>query len=354
MAAGNVVLLAAWGPRRDLQALLAVAGALQRRGLRPILALPEEQGDPCSASGLTSLNLPLDPQLAYERLASLQPALVVAHPAALAARALAEAQGVPWLAMLLEPPQPPAWWHRLMPGARDPMRRLPRQLGIAAGREPNEVLALFPEWFAPVSGLAQPARACGFAFHDRPRAMPAEVMDFLDAGAAPIVFTIDTTTADDNFLRVSMAAAEKLGRRAALLVGVGARLGTPPSASIGVFASAPFEAVLPRAAAIVHRGGIGITAQTLRAGKPMLVVPGRPAQHDNARRCVSLGVARVINRAAFTPARVAAALADMLSDSLMRQTAAELGRRAARENGAARAADSIAHILLARDWRASG
>ncbi len=355
MATGNVVLLAAWGAPRDLQAFLAVAVALRRRGLRPILAVPEEHGEPAGApADIGMLTLPADPRLAHERLAPLQPALVVAHPAALAARALAETKEVPWLAMWLEPPQPPSWWQRLWPGVRDPMCRLRRELGIATGREPSQVLALFPEWFAPAAGLPYPAGTCGFAFHDRPQAMPGDLMDFLDAGAAPIVFTIGGATADDDFFRVSMAAAERLGRRAVLLMGAGATLGTPPSASIGVFASAPFEAVMPRAAVVVHQGGIGITAQALRAGKPMLVVPAHPTQRENARRCVALGVARATDRSFFTPARVAAALAGLLSDSVMRQAAADIGRRTAGENGAACAADRIAHILLAEGLRASG
>jgi UDP:flavonoid glycosyltransferase YjiC (YdhE family) len=42
---------------------------------------------------------------------------------------------------------------------------------------------------------------------------------------------------------------------------------------IGVFDYAPPSIVMPRAGVIVHLGGIGTTAQALRAGRPMLVVP---------------------------------------------------------------------------------
>ena len=52
----------------------------------------------------------------------------------------------------------------------------------------------------------------------------------------------------------------------------------------------PFSTVLPRAAAFVHHGGIGTTAQALAAGVPQLVVPLAHDQPDNAVRIRHLGV----------------------------------------------------------------
>ena len=59
---------------------------------------------------------------------------------------------------------------------------------------------------------------------------------------------------------------------------------------------APYTALFPRAAAIVHQGGVGTTAQCLRAGRPMIIMPYSHDQPDNARRMSRLGVARVIQR----------------------------------------------------------
>ena len=52
----------------------------------------------------------------------------------------------------------------------------------------------------------------------------------------------------------------------------------------------PFSQVLPRAAAFVHHGGIGTTAQALVAGVRQLVVPLAHDQPDNAARVCRLGV----------------------------------------------------------------
>ena len=66
--------------------------------------------------------------------------------------------------------------------------------------------------------------------------------------------------------------------------------------TIGVFDYAPHNLVMPRASVIVHQGGVGTTAQALRAGRPTLVVPFGVDQPDNARRVVELGVGRTISR----------------------------------------------------------
>jgi spore coat polysaccharide biosynthesis predicted glycosyltransferase SpsG len=47
---------------------------------------------------------------------------------------------------------------------------------------------------------------------------------------------------------------------------------------------------MPRASVVVHQGGIGTTAEALRSGRPMLVVPFAHDQYDNAERVRRLGV----------------------------------------------------------------
>ncbi|MFC7652541.1 glycosyltransferase [Pseudoduganella danionis] len=59
-------------------------------------------------------------------------------------------------------------------------------------------------------------------------------------------------------------------------------------------AQAPFHALLPRVAAIVHHGGIGTTAEALRCATPQLIVPFAYDQFDNGLRARQLGVADVL------------------------------------------------------------
>jgi rhamnosyltransferase subunit B len=48
--------------------------------------------------------------------------------------------------------------------------------------------------------------------------------------------------------------------------------------------------LLPRSAALIHHGGIGTTAQALRAGVPQIIIPDRFDQPDNAMRVAALGL----------------------------------------------------------------
>jgi rhamnosyltransferase subunit B len=76
----------------------------------------------------------------------------------------------------------------------------------------------------------------------------------------------------------------------------------------------PFSRLLPRAAALVHHGGIGTAAQALRAGVPQLVVPGCYDQFDNAARLRRLGVSRTLSNGNYSPANVAGALRGLLEE----------------------------------------
>ena len=123
----------------------------------------------------------------------------------------------------------------------------------------------------------------------------------------------------------------KLGVRAVLLIGADPR-NRPQQAlpeSICVAEYAPYSALFPRAAMVVHQGGVGTTAQCLRAGKPMLIMPYSHDQPDNARRMRRLKVARVIQRAYYTPVRVARKLKTMLAEPHVCATGAERGETAA-------------------------
>ncbi|MEZ4562126.1 MAG: hypothetical protein R2853_05275 [Thermomicrobiales bacterium] len=82
------------------------------------------------------------------------------------------------------------------------------------------------------------------------------------------------------------AAAQRLGRRVLLLAGLQSPSACPrsPEGSAKGRLRAHAAAAFPRAAAIVHQGGIGTIGAALRAGKPTIIVPFAHDQFDNARR----------------------------------------------------------------------
>jgi UDP:flavonoid glycosyltransferase YjiC (YdhE family) len=103
----------------------------------------------------------------------------------------------------------------------------------------------------------------------------------------------------------------------------------PPSLPAGVrhFAYVPFSRLLPRAAALIHHGGIGTTAQGLRAGIPHLVMPMAHDQPDNAARLKRLGVGDWLKPAAFRGPAVAARLQRLLTDDTIPPACREVAAR---------------------------
>ena len=107
-----------------------------------------------------------------------------------------------------------------------------------------------------------------------------------------------------NSYEESIKAAQKLGQRAVLLIGKTDKVPEVNDRSIYITDYAPYSELLPRAAATVHQGGIGTTAQALRAGQPMMIVPWAHDQPDNAERCRKLGVSRTVWRKLYLANKV--------------------------------------------------
>ena len=91
-------------------------------------------------------------------------------------------------------------------------------------------------------------------------------------------------------------------------------------------------------AAVVHHGGAGTTAAGLRAGVPSLVIPFFGDQPFWGQRVAELGVGpKPIPRKELTSEQLATAIQRMITDRLMRQRAADLGKRIRSEDGIANA-----------------
>ena len=218
----------------------------------------------------------------------------------------------------------------------------------------RELAAPQPDW--PASAV-QP----GFPIHDRGeegQGMPLSLEVFLRQGEAPIVFTLGSSAvfAAGGFYRAAAEAARTLRKRAVLLVGtegLNEVPGVPPIAhapageQVVAVPYAPHSELLPRALAIVHQGGVGTTAQAMRAGKPMLVVPWSHDQPDNADRLRRIGVARVLPRSQVSAPAFAHELAALLGDAGLASRATEMAARVRAEPGAAGAADAIERLLAA-------
>lgn len=188
----------------------------------------------------------------------------------------------------------------------------------------------------------------GFPFYDSengdaPR-LDSRLTGFLDAGSPPLVFSLGTAVVfgGEDFYRAAIATANALGERAVILAGQESPLLTEDfGPDICVVPYAPHSLLFPRARAVIHHGGIGSTAQALRAGRPQLVTPVFGDQFDNARRLKKLGAARVLNYDHWQPGAAVAQLKRLLTDRAVTQYALVAADRVADEDGAQTAADIV-------------
>jgi UDP:flavonoid glycosyltransferase YjiC (YdhE family) len=242
----------------------------------------------------------------------------------------------------------------------EPIYQLRRELGLPKGanplfdakHSPSLVLALFSR----VLGVEQKdwpenTLITGFCYYDADagnQALPPNLEQFMAAGEPPVVFTLGSAAvlAAGDFYEVSAQAALRLGTRAVLLIGTDPRnqmKETLPE-SICVAEYAPYSALFNRASMVVHQGGVGTTAQCLRAGKPMLIMPFSHDQPDNARRMLRLKVGRVIQRAKYSPWRVARKLKQMLSAPALAQQSATVAQQLSSEDGVRLACDALEEL----------
>lgn len=221
---------------------------------------------------------------------------------------------------------------------------------------PDLSLTLFPDWFAPTQpDWPQPLVRGDFPLFDpnTDATLSADLQAFLQAGPPPLVFTHGTgNTQAAAYFRDAFAAATRLGRRAVFLTPhreqVPADL--PPSMLWQDYV--PLRMLLPHAAALVHHGGIGTTAEALRAGTPQLIVPLAHDQFDNGARVTALGVGASLPAARLDERRLVRALGGLLAAPGLEERTRAVARRFGPGAGIDGMCDALEFNVAARTPRA--
>jgi rhamnosyltransferase subunit B len=239
----------------------------------------------------------------------------------------------------------------------EPMVELRQELGLPPLKgnflidnkySPHCVLALFSSHFAKAQpDWPQQVTQTGFAYYDASDTTPkTELQQFLAAGEPPLVFTLGSAAvmAPGQFFAESIAATLQLNRRAILLMGKNPPLPGLPK-NILALDYAPYSQVFPHASVIVHQGGIGTTAQGLRAGRPTLIMPYSHDQPDNASRAERLGTSRTIAQSQYRVKRLVPILQDLLDDSTYATKAQAIAAALQAEDGIGQACNVIESYL---------
>lgn len=186
---------------------------------------------------------------------------------------------------------------------------------------PDLSVTLFPEWLAePKPDWPQPLSCGDFALFDpNPHAAFApELQEFLAAGTPPLIFTPGTANRQAAaYFAHALAATAALGRRAIFLTAHRDQVPADLPPSVLWQSYLPLRKLLPHAAALIHHGGIGTTAEALRAGIPQLIVALAFDQFDNAARVVRMKAGLALPRTRLTTARLTGQLRSLLSSSVI-------------------------------------
>ena len=190
-----------------------------------------------------------------------------------------------------------------------------------------------PDWREglEVVGYWWPVRPTGWT-------PPQDLVDFLDAGPAPVYVGFGSMNPGDGE-RVSQlvaTVARRLGVRMVIQAGW-ARLSQAdhdPDRTM-LIGDMPHDWLFPRMAAVVHHAGAGTAGAGLRAGVPAVPVPLTSDQPFWAARLVGLGVAPVsIPHEQLTADSLTLALSEAVTGPSYRQKAQEMAGRLAGEDGA--------------------
>lgn len=301
------------------------AAAPERSPLRP---LDPEREDQEFRDGFARRGAQARAPLVLERCAAWRPDLIVCDEADFGAMAAAERLGLPHASVLV-----------MAAGSfvrREVVGEALAELRALHGLPPDPELAMlrrhlvlspFPPSFRdPAFPLPPTARS--FRLGRAGRAGPPPPWATALPGAPAVYVTLGTVfnmESGDLFARV-LEGVRELPVNVLATVGRHidpAELGPQP-ANVQIARFIPQAEVLPHCAAVVSHGGSGSTLGALVHGLPALIIPMGADQPLNAARCVELGLGRMLDPVAASPADVRAGLAALLAEPGYRRAAAAL------------------------------
>lgn len=176
-------------------------------------------------------------------------------------------------------------------------------------------IGFFPEWFGmPAKDWPENLKLVGFPLQNRASMNSRSELDTLiEQQGAPLIFTSGTGVKD-------VAELFTEGRKICEQLQVpGVFVGGHSGAELLQGSSLcthmdyiDFEYALPKSLAIIHHGGMGTTAQAIKAGIPQLIRPIKYDQPDNADRIYQLGLGTYVMPEKFKAEQVVPMLANML------------------------------------------
>lgn len=181
---------------------------------------------------------------------------------------------------------------------------------------------------------------------------PQSLQDFIEAGSPPIYIGFGSMEDQHprHLLQMVDTALEQSGQRGIWMAG---NDGISPAGRISdrvyCLNQAPHDWLFPKMAAIVHHGGAGTTAASLRAGKPSIIIPYLYDQPFWGKRIAALGVGpKPVPKKQLTAEKLAGLIQTAVSDTPMQVRAQEIGEKIRSEDGVGVASEIIESGMKSR------
>jgi UDP:flavonoid glycosyltransferase YjiC (YdhE family) len=174
---------------------------------------------------------------------------------------------------------------------------------------------------------------------------PAALVNFLDAGEAPLYVGFGSMPGFDNARLLDVLIRALDGRRALYSRGWS---GIDPKAlpdNVLVIGETPHDWLFPRTSAVVHHGGSGTSHSAARASVPSIVTPFAGDQFFWAERLRQAGVAPAAADGRRPNAEAFARALDAVATAPMRDRARALGEAMRAENGIADAIRTLERLV---------
>jgi vancomycin aglycone glucosyltransferase len=323
------ILLSSYGSRGDVEPVMALAVALQAQGVEVRVCIPSDYEfidlaervgvavttfakswrSWATASSTAEETVPsVDEYVAgyigatYDTLAAEAEeadGLIASGMLHFVAQSIAEKVSIPYRFTVFCPSVlAPQGWQPLVAPAINGHRA---SIGLPPIKDVRTFLFTAEPWLAADPVLSPPAaeapavvRSGAWILSDA-RALPADLVAFLEAGSPPVYVGYGSMRMSSQSAGIAIAAIRSQGQR--VLIGRGwAGLG-PIDEDKDCFAVGEVnqQALFPRLAAVIHHGGAGTTTTAARAGVPQVIVPqaaDQPYWADQVTR-LSIGAAHV-------------------------------------------------------------
>jgi len=213
------------------------------------------------------------------------------------------------------------------------------------------LLPLDPMWAAPAPDWPKNIVQTGFLEpeSDETSVIPDRVRSFVegDSSRPLLIFTFGSIPPRNaqGFYERLIPVVRAHGLRSLIVEGWGMPTGFCES---DVFSThfVSFNWLFKRASIVVHHGGIGTSADCLRAGVPQIVVPhGFYDQPDNGMRVERLGCGKLMSLKEFTPSMFDKVLRDLLGRLPSMRQQAELIRDRLQLDGKEKCAEAVERFL---------